>query len=70
MPVRNDLIIKWLDTVYINAYVVPVTEGWYSVVNNGANDYTHGLYTDREAATEAAIKKAVEIYNEKYKENE
>lgn len=68
--INNHIIAEWLDTIYINAYVVPVAEGWYSVVNHGANDCTHGLYTDRQSATEAAIKKAVEIFNEKYKENE
>ncbi|AQX52433.1 hypothetical protein [Elizabethkingia anophelis] len=64
----NAKIIEWLDTVNLNVYVVPVKDGWFSCIKNGDNDLTHGLFIDRQSATEAAIKKAVEIYNEKYKE--
>ncbi|MDV3674465.1 hypothetical protein CMU30_13870 [Elizabethkingia anophelis] len=65
---NNALIIEWLDSVKLNAYIVPVKSGWFSCIRNGDNDLTHGFFIDRESATEAAIKKAVEIYNEKYKE--
>ncbi|MDV3508974.1 hypothetical protein CMU89_17020 [Elizabethkingia anophelis] len=63
----NSLTIEWLDTVKLNVYVVPVKNGWFSCIKNGDNDLTHGLFIDRQSATEAAIKKAVEIYNSKYK---
>lgn len=59
----NALTIEWLDSVKLNAYTVPVKIGWFSCIRNGDNDLTHGLFIDRESATEAAIKKAVEIYN-------
>ncbi|MDV3661637.1 hypothetical protein CMU70_14375 [Elizabethkingia anophelis] len=62
----NLLTIEWLDTVKLNVYVVPVKNGWFSCIKNGDNDLTHGLFIDRQSATEAAIKKAVEIFNEKY----
>ncbi|MDV3583432.1 hypothetical protein CMU85_18185 [Elizabethkingia anophelis] len=66
----NSLTIEWLDTVKLKVYAVPVENGWFSCVRNNEKELTHGLYTDRQSATEAAIKKAVEIFNEKYKENE
>ncbi|WP_407475398.1 hypothetical protein [Elizabethkingia anophelis] len=66
---KNAYIIEWLDSVKLNAYIVPVKSGWFSCIRNVDNDLTHGLFIDRESATEAAIKKAVEIYNEKYKNN-
>ncbi|KUY29867.1 hypothetical protein [Elizabethkingia ursingii] len=59
----NSLAIEWLDTVKLKVYAVPVKNGWFSCIRNGDNDLTHGLFIDRESATEAAIKKAVEIYN-------
>lgn len=65
---KRSLIIEWLDTVKLNVYAVPVKNGWFSCVKNGDNDLTHGLFIDRQSATEAAIKKAVEIFNEKNKE--
>ncbi|KUY28044.1 hypothetical protein [Elizabethkingia ursingii] len=62
----NSLAIEWLDTVKLKVYAVPVKNGWFSCIRNGDNDLTHGLFIDRESATEAAIKKAVEIYNARF----
>ncbi|OPC36156.1 hypothetical protein [Elizabethkingia miricola] len=59
----NSLAIEWLDTVKIKVYVLPVKYGWTSCVITGEKELTHGLFVDRQSATEAAIKKAVEIFN-------
>ncbi|MDV3774048.1 hypothetical protein CMU14_13275 [Elizabethkingia anophelis] len=64
--INNHIIVEWLDMVKLNVYVVPVKDGWFSCIKNGDNDLTHGLFIDRESATEAAIKKAVEIYNARF----
>ncbi|AQW91322.1 hypothetical protein [Elizabethkingia anophelis] len=77
--ISNELIIYWLDSVGIYIEVSPAFDRAMSY-NKGfeCNIYiedestvyyiSDGLYTfkTRQKATEAAIKKAVEIYNEKY----
>lgn len=77
---NNALIIEWLDSVgsYITIQAFEdISSGYnrgfevviydeksnknYFVLNNG------DVFSTRQEATEAAIKKAVEIFNEKYK---
>ncbi|MDV3594191.1 hypothetical protein CMU87_17110 [Elizabethkingia anophelis] len=72
---NNALIIEWLDSVGIIVYVTPYYNHDLGMFNKWAGyESEKGLITDqyvsRQEATEAAIKKAVEIFNEKYKENE
>lgn len=82
--IKNAHIIEWLDSVGILIFLKRKTVGhrdfefdyWYFIItniqgvhlNNFLESKHHVIVDDRNEATEAAIKKAVEIFNEKYKE--
>ncbi|MDV3751171.1 hypothetical protein CMU19_07210 [Elizabethkingia anophelis] len=80
--IKNAHIIEWLDSVGIFIFTRRLTmllefREWYFIITNsdGVHLNCHVcqesriLKDSRQEATEAAIKKAVEIYNEKYKES-
>ncbi|MCT4238491.1 hypothetical protein HZP42_19090 [Elizabethkingia anophelis] len=77
-PISNELIIYWLDSVgiYIDIEFFRKNIKDEALFVTGTTDELNGFqplgveYHSRQEATEAAIKKAVEIFNEKYKENE
>ncbi|MCL1692029.1 hypothetical protein [Elizabethkingia anophelis] len=64
---QNTLIIEWLDSVGIHITVSYwiLAKKWQDIILGMYNGSFK--YDTRQEATEAAIKKAVEIYNEKYK---
>lgn len=68
--INNHMIVEWLDSVGIHITVS------YWIVANKWQDLILGVYNGsfkhntRQEAIEAAIKKAVKIYNEKHNENE
>lgn len=65
--VLNALIIEWLDSVgiYVEVgYLVDYKEWYRKVSTTTGSCYIRGWYT-RKQATEKAIEKAIEIYNEK-----
>ncbi|MDV3470857.1 hypothetical protein CMU02_08960 [Elizabethkingia anophelis] len=82
----NALKIEWLDSVGILIFLKRMVlghrdfafEDWYFIITNKRGIHLNDFLDkecrinidDRNLATEAAIKKAVEIFNEKYKENE
>ena len=61
------LIINWFDSVgiYVNAELDYLHIVWFPTINNNWNFEEHEFET-RQAAIKEAIKKANEIYNEKY----
>ena len=65
--ILNALIINWFDSVgiYINAELDYLHLVWFPTINNNWNFEEHEVKTRQEAIKEA-IKKANEIYNEKY----
>ncbi|HFK5563457.1 TPA: hypothetical protein ACGZ9C_003125 [Elizabethkingia anophelis] len=81
--INNHIIVEWLDSVGIYIFTRRLTmslefKEWYFIItnsdgvhiNNHVNKESRILKDSRQEATEAAIKKAVEIFNDKYKENE
>lgn len=75
--INNHIIVEWLDSVNIYVDITPnydvfgrYNRGYYGhVLQNGTvtDVYKDGdVFDTRQEATEAAIKKAVEIYNSKY----
>lgn len=77
--INNHIIVEWLDSVgiYISTSRIQNDPAhfffgkWIFVISNEkgvTRDYINQNFCDsRQEATEAAIKKAVEIFNEKYK---
>lgn len=68
----NSLKTEFFDSVGLIAYALPArkrNDEWWSILidTKTGDEWTHGLYIIRDGAIEAAIKKAVEIYNDKYK---
>ncbi|WP_407491691.1 hypothetical protein [Elizabethkingia anophelis] len=76
---KLSLIIEWLDSVGIYIFTRRLTmslefKEWYFIItnsdgvhlNNHVSKESRILKDSRQEATEAAIKKAVDIYNEKY----
>ncbi|MCT3817807.1 hypothetical protein HZQ56_17865 [Elizabethkingia anophelis] len=64
----NALTIEWLDSegIYIDIGFLIDYKHWYrKVETKTGSDYERG-YDTRQEAAKAAIKKAEEIYNEKY----
>ncbi|MDV3749292.1 hypothetical protein CMU21_15780 [Elizabethkingia anophelis] len=70
-PISNELIIDYLDSVGIYITIDFTKPYWYVIIipSNGVGNYVmdENGFLSRQEATEAAIKKAVEIFNEKYK---
>ncbi|WP_407498845.1 hypothetical protein [Elizabethkingia anophelis] len=76
---KHAYILEWLDSVGIYIFTKRLTmllefKEWYFIItnsdgvhlNNHVSQESRILKDSRQEATEAAIKKAVEIYNEKY----
>lgn len=76
---QNTLIIEWLDSVGIYIFTKRLTmllefREWYFIItnsdgvhlNNHVSKESRILKDSRQEATEAAIKKAVEIYNARF----
>ena len=64
---QNSLIIEWFDSVWIHICVTPifpVEKYGYSFSVDLETEYVK--FNSRQEATEQAIKKANEIYNEKF----
>ncbi|MCT4135031.1 hypothetical protein HZP67_09865 [Elizabethkingia anophelis] len=74
--IKNAYYIEWLDSVgiYVDIEFLRKNVKDEALFVSGTTDELNGFqalgveYKSRQSATEAAIKKAVEIYNEKYKE--
>ncbi|MDV3474574.1 hypothetical protein CMU98_03055 [Elizabethkingia anophelis] len=80
--INNHIIVEWLDSVGILIFLKRKTVGhrdfefdyWYFIItniqgvhlNNFLESKHHVIVDDRNEATEAAIKKAVEIYNARF----
>lgn len=64
-------IIEWLDSVSIYVYVEPsIPIGWENpdcFIFKVGTDTNRLKFPNRQQATEKAIEKAIEIYNEKHK---
>ncbi|MVW93660.1 hypothetical protein FCL53_16990 [Elizabethkingia meningoseptica] len=70
---KNAYIIEWFDTEGIYITIDFTKPYWYCYIMTsgfGCYSMSENEFLTRRMATEAAIKKAVEIFNEKYKENE
>ncbi|MCT3674456.1 hypothetical protein HZQ94_14810 [Elizabethkingia anophelis] len=73
---QNTLIVEWLDSVgIVISVMVDMSFNHsiyydYTLTVNSFTYFSNETYKSRQEATEAAIKKAVEIFNDKYKENE
>lgn len=64
-------IIEWLDSVGIYVYIEPsIPIGWEEpdcFIFRVGTETNRSKYKDRQQATEKAIERAIEIYNEKHK---
>ena len=68
LPIYNNaLIIEWFDSVgiYVNAELDYLHIVWFPTINNDWN-FEEREFGTRQEAIKEAIKKANEIYNEKY----
>ena len=76
---QNTLIIDWLDSVNLFIEVYTTWESYnkvkqfsFKIIDENdkvlCDKWLSPYFNSRQEATEAAIKKAVEIFNEKYKE--
>ncbi|MDV3768117.1 hypothetical protein CMU26_00985 [Elizabethkingia anophelis] len=69
---QNTLIVEWLDSVgIVISVMVDMSFNHsiyydYTLTVNSFTYFSNETYKSRQEATEAAIKKAVEIFNEKY----
>ncbi|WP_395765203.1 hypothetical protein [Elizabethkingia anophelis] len=72
---NNALIIEWLDSVgIVISVMVDMSFNHniyydYTLTVNSFTYFSNETYKSRQEATEAAIKKAVEIFNSKYENN-
>ncbi|MCT4085465.1 hypothetical protein HZP81_17090 [Elizabethkingia anophelis] len=68
--INNHIIVEWLDSVGIYITIDFTKPYWYAIIipSNGIGNYImdENGFLSRQEATEAAIKKAVEIYNDKH----
>ncbi|MCT4287377.1 hypothetical protein HZP25_11700 [Elizabethkingia anophelis] len=68
--IMNALTIEWLDSVGIYITIDFTKPYWYVIIipSNGIGNYImeENGFLSRQEATEAAIKKAVEIYNARF----
>jgi len=63
--VRNALIIEWLDSVRIRISIIARIDDFGWIVFDRGEEFYQYKISSRQEATEKAIEKAIEIYNDK-----